>query len=44
MALPAAITPTMANCDAPVNITRERAQVCQMLNPAETEMAPKESP
>ncbi len=41
---PAAATPTNANCEAPVNITSDRAQVWRTESPAATETAPKETP
>ena len=41
---PAASTPTKANCEAPVNITSESAQVCATERPAATETAPKDTP
>ena len=41
---PAATTPTIANWDAPVNITNDRTQVCSTDRPAATETAPNETP
>lgn len=41
---PAPTMPTKANWDPPVNISAERAWVCQMLRPAATESAPKLTP
>jgi hypothetical protein len=41
---PAVSTPTKANCEAPVNISRLRAQVCQTSRPADTDTAPKDRP
>jgi len=39
---PAPTTPTSANCEAPVNIKIESAQVWTSVSPAAVEMAPKE--
>src|SRR5258708_25651159 len=39
---PAPITPTRANCDAPVHITADRKQVCRIDRPAAVEIAPQE--
>ena len=41
---PDATTPTSANCEAPVNTSRDSAQVWRTDSPAATEMAPKEMP
>ena len=41
---PAEITPTKANCEPPVNMTRLRMQVCQTSSPAATDSAPNETP
>jgi len=41
---PAATTPTKANCDPPVNISRLNTQVCQMSRPDATDRAPNEMP
>ena len=41
---PDAMTPTSANWEAPVNTSRDSAQVCRTLSPAVTEMAPNEMP
>ena len=41
---PAAATPMNANCEAPVNITRDSTQVCRTDSPAATETAPNETP
>ena len=41
---PAAITPTVANCDAPVNTSSDIAQVWAGLRPAATDSTPKEMP
>lgn len=41
---PAAATPTNANCEAPVNITSESAQVCSTVSPEPTDTAPNEAP
>src|SRR3954464_13429735 len=41
---PAAATPTNANWEAPVNITKESAQVCTTESPAATATAPNETP
>ena len=41
---PAPITPTKANCEPPVNMSSERAQVCQTDRPAATPRAPKDTP
>src|SRR6185312_1967082 len=41
---PVAITPTSANCDPPVNISRLITQVCQMSRPAPTASAPYDTP
>ena len=40
---PAATTPTRANCDAPVNITRDITHVCASERPAAVEIAPNET-
>ena len=40
---PEAITLTNANCDAPVNMSSESAQVCAIDRPAVTEIAPNDS-
>ena len=41
---PAVATPTKANCEAPVNITRLSTMVWARVNPELTEIAPKEAP
>ena len=41
---PVPITPTSANCEAPVNTSSESAHDCQTLRPLATETAPKEIP
>ena len=41
---PAAMTPTKANCEPPVNISRLSTQVCQTSRPAATASAPNEMP
>src|SRR5918993_883759 len=41
---PLASTPTSANCEPPVNITRLRKQVCHTSRPAATASAPNEMP
>jgi hypothetical protein len=41
---PEAMTPTSANCDAPVNISSDRAAVCHTSSPAATPIAPKDNP
>jgi hypothetical protein len=40
---PAPITPTIANCDAPVNIRSESETVWTSVRPAAVEIAPNES-
>jgi hypothetical protein len=39
---PAPITPTRANCDAPVNISTDSAHVWNSVRPAAVEIAPNE--
>ena len=39
---PAPTTPTKANCEPPVNINADRAQVCQASSPDATPKAPNE--
>jgi hypothetical protein len=39
-----AITPTSANCEAPVNISSDSRQVCHTSRPAPTDTAPNETP
>nr|WP_233552938.1 hypothetical protein [Jiangella rhizosphaerae] len=41
---PLPMTPTSANCDAPLNITRLSTMVCHTLSPDATETAPNEAP
>ena len=41
---PAPMTPTKANCDPPVNISRLSAQACHTLSPAATASAPNDTP
>jgi hypothetical protein len=41
---PDAATPTKANCDAPVNITKLSTMVWPTVNPEPMEIAPKEAP
>ncbi len=41
---PEAATPTKANWEAPVNISRLRTQVCQTSSPEATETAPNDTP
>ncbi len=41
---PEPITPTRANCEAPVNTSSESAHDCQTSSPLATEIAPKEMP
>ena len=41
---PAAMIPTKANCEPPVNITSESTCACQMSSPAATARAPKLMP
>jgi hypothetical protein len=41
---PLAITPTSANCEAPVNISSDSRQVCHTSRPAPTDTAPNETP
>src|SRR5262249_30170891 len=43
-AAPPPISPTNANCEAPVNISTDRAQVWGAVRPAATASAPNESP
>src|SRR3954451_22186669 len=40
---PAPTTPIRANCDAPVNMSTDRADVCRMDRPAATDRAPNDT-
>ena len=41
---PAPMTPTKANCEPPVNISRLSTLVCSTLSPAATDSAPSDTP